>query len=87
VIFTTPLHTSLQWIRKAVLAGVLLLSCSLMHAQVDSAFAAPPEPLQEDEKIEVTSNDDQENEFFLRLSDYDSLRVHTRSVPDSLLNQ
>lgn len=70
-----------------MLAGILLFSCSLLHAQVDSAFEAPPAPLQEDEKVNVISTDDQENEFFLRLSDYDSLRVHTRTVPDSLLKQ
>jgi hypothetical protein len=82
---TTSSSTYLSGLRIALLAGVFLCSWPRLYAQSEDSIAAP-ESIEGATDIADTDEDEQTNEYFLRIPEYDSLRVNTRRVPDSIVN-
>lgn len=70
-------------LRKPVFAVVLLCCCNAVQAQYEDTIYTEEKKVTIDEAT-GQEDSDQQNDYFLSVTDYDSLLVLTRTVPDSI---
>lgn len=81
-----PVHRYFILIRRLLLTGIFCFILSGVHAQAyDTVETNNNDDYVTDKETGYT--DDQENEYFRKLTAYDSFHVQARTVPDSVLKQ